>query len=473
MKYLFIMLVVFMSAVVRAYSLTIDCTAGSLSRLLVDRQPGQISQLTVTGSIDVRDIMYIAGEMPSLAVVDLGGAEVVAYSQSKALIGNFVCFEAGEFPPLSMMGSGIEEIVLPSGVMSIGEGAFAGCSRLRRVSLPDGLRGVGDYAFSGATALTAVSGGRDVTHVGSYAFAHCSALEGLPDWRSLESVGAYAFYECRALRTFSFYDGLSRLGTAAFGRSGLEYADLMNCNGLDTIPDWLFADADGLGAVTFPDGIAAMGEGTLYDCDALHLVSLPSGIERIENFMFAESNLQSDHILPTGVREIGEFAFADLPEAEGFVLPASVEYIGEGAFRNCTSLSTLLALPVAPPALGRDVWEGVNQPDVTLFVPEHSALAYKNADQWKDFYFSSVASPEATANSLTVRTMGSVVRVESSQAAITQATLYDMTGMALRRENPSGPTVEFDLSPYTARVFVIACMLENGRSEFVKTGRDR
>ncbi len=67
----------------------------------------------------------------------------------------------------------LTEIVLPSSLTFLGEGAFSGCTNLRTVIIPDGVISVSASAFHGCTALSTLYIGRWVARIGPSAFADC------------------------------------------------------------------------------------------------------------------------------------------------------------------------------------------------------------------------------------------------------------------------------------------------------------
>ena len=67
--------------------------------------------------------------------------------------------------------------VTMNSVISIGEGAFRGCTSLSGVSIPSTVTEIGDSAFNGCTSLTGVNIPSNVTEIGNRAFADCSKLE--------------------------------------------------------------------------------------------------------------------------------------------------------------------------------------------------------------------------------------------------------------------------------------------------------
>ncbi|MBS5585070.1 MAG: leucine-rich repeat domain-containing protein [Clostridiales bacterium] len=66
-------------------------------------------------------------------------------------------------------------IDLPSGIVTIGTGAFMKCP-LISVALPQGLVSIGDSAFSRCTSLCSVALPDSVLEIDTYAFNGCNQL---------------------------------------------------------------------------------------------------------------------------------------------------------------------------------------------------------------------------------------------------------------------------------------------------------
>ena len=49
------------------------------------------------------------------------------------------------------------DVVIPEGVIAIGNSAFSDCKSLTSVTIPDGVREINSYAFSGCTSLAGVT----------------------------------------------------------------------------------------------------------------------------------------------------------------------------------------------------------------------------------------------------------------------------------------------------------------------------
>ena len=70
-------------------------------------------------------------------------------------------------------------LIIPDGVVSIGDRAFYGCNNLTSVTIPDSVTSIGDRAFCGCNNLTSVTIPDSVTSIGSSAFWDCYSLEAV------------------------------------------------------------------------------------------------------------------------------------------------------------------------------------------------------------------------------------------------------------------------------------------------------
>ena len=75
--------------------------------------------------------------------------------------------------------SSLTSVTIGSGVTSIGIGAFSGCSGLTEIVIPDSVASIGNNAFFGCSSLTNVTIGNGVTSIGKHVFSDCSGLENI------------------------------------------------------------------------------------------------------------------------------------------------------------------------------------------------------------------------------------------------------------------------------------------------------
>jgi len=100
---------------------------------------------------------------------------------------------------------------IPSGVTSIGSGAFNGCAGLTGIIIPDSVTDIGREAFYGCTGLTSVTSGNGlisigncVTSIGIGAFYGCAGLTSVIIPASVTSIGGGAFAGCTSLTSVTF-----------------------------------------------------------------------------------------------------------------------------------------------------------------------------------------------------------------------------------------------------------------------------
>ena len=82
---------------------------------------------------------------------------------------------------------------IPSGVTSIGDDAFSGCTGLTSMSIPSSVTTIGNQAFYGCAELTRVSIPSGVTSIGTYAFTYCSKLTRAIFMGNAPTIGSGAF----------------------------------------------------------------------------------------------------------------------------------------------------------------------------------------------------------------------------------------------------------------------------------------
>ena len=103
------------------------------------------------------------------------------------------------------MYSGITDIDLPEGLITIGEGAFDGASNLVAVNIPSTVTDIGLLAFS-STGITNIEIPSSVTTLKTQTFFCCGYLKSVKIPVSVTSLQNVPFYECNSL-TDVYYEG--------------------------------------------------------------------------------------------------------------------------------------------------------------------------------------------------------------------------------------------------------------------------
>ena len=273
-------------------ALTVNNTAGGLSQRVSDTQ---ITQLTVTGTMDARDFLFITEQLDELTVIDLSQVTIVSYNGGRALYGTITNYAEGEVPRTAFFGKKLTSVNLPAGIQSIGYAAFAGCDRLQNVTLPASLVYLADYAFAG-TGLTSIELSSSILDMGKGVFSRCEAmtsavinarivgdfaflgdisLRNVTLGAGVQSIMRGAFNGCKALKgiTFDPATQLYRIDEEAFINSGLENIDIKTMP-VGTVGHWAFAQTK-LSSMDLSDGMTNLGVGALAHNPLLTTVTLP------------------------------------------------------------------------------------------------------------------------------------------------------------------------------------------------------
>lgn len=114
----------------------------------------------------------------------------------------------------------LESVVLPEGLIEIGENAFYGCEMLKSVVIAD-AETIGSKAFYSCDLLESVEITGTVEEVGDSAFLGCDSLTEITFPEGLIKIRDSAFAECSSLTSVTLPASLEKIGEGAFSSSGL------------------------------------------------------------------------------------------------------------------------------------------------------------------------------------------------------------------------------------------------------------
>ena len=109
-------------------------------------------------------------------------------------------------------------VVIPSGVVSIADKAFAGAEKLESVTIPDSVTFIGLYVFVDCTKLVSVTIPDGVTFIGSYTFKGCVSLTTVTISKTVISIGESAFEGCTGLTEVTVPDSVIYISVKVFAK---------------------------------------------------------------------------------------------------------------------------------------------------------------------------------------------------------------------------------------------------------------
>ena len=210
--------------------------------------------------------------------------------------------------------SGLTSITIPEGVTSIGSAAFDGCSSLSSITIPEGVTSIGDWAFEDCSSLSSIGIPEGVTSIESGTFSHCSSLTNITIPESVMSIGIEAFRDCSSLSSITIPESVTSIEEAAF----------LGCSSLSSI--------------TIPESVTSIEKGTFSGCSSLSSITIPESVTSIGRGAFSGCSSLSSVTIPEGVTSMGDSAFSGCSSLTSATIPVSVTRIDEKAFYSCIEL---------------------------------------------------------------------------------------------------------------------------------------
>ena len=293
------------------------------------------------------------------------------------------------------------------------------------VQFPKGITSIDDYAFS-SMSLTNVVVPANVTYFGENAFAYNDNLTRF-EYLGTEAYYGYYYtddailYNCPNLRYFkgtqdmvSYWDHYDNLDTIIvtsgegcgyyearyidnsraddwyiegdYAANVVEVETLILQNGLQEIGNYALYNARHLEQITIPAGVTRIGESAFEECRSLESVTFAGkALREIDDWAFYNCHTLKNITIPEGVTSIGKAAFFDCSYLKEITLPSTVQTIADNAFGQCQKVAKMTVNATTPPVVEAETFEDIDR-SIPLYVPIGTALQYKAADYWCEFF---------------------------------------------------------------------------------------
>lgn len=269
--------------------------------------------------------------------------------------------------------TGLQEVVFPESVRSIGKDAFRIVNNqftfgLTYIKLNQGLEEVGDGAFSGVTA-NHIYLPHSVKRIGEKAFGSGDAYaervvyyEGsASEWQKVSIGNGYNDWNTARIvynAAPEYYDAV-RDGTKD------EIVWRFQSNGAGTMAlvgyDWRSLEPSG--SIVLPDAVETVSgrfqvtgiDGAVSYCTGVTSVKIPEGVQYAAGF--ENCTALSSVSLPKSLRTLKFYAFSGCTSLTNISLPEGVTAIESGVFNGCTALSNV-SLPSTLKTIGANAFSG-------------------------------------------------------------------------------------------------------------------
>ena len=259
---------------------TVEAREGGSGLLaaLGEKRAAWTRKLTIHGTINSWDILFIRNKMPILCKLDLSDARIAASPQE---------YWTGCHTEADRLGANtfrdlkkLREVRLPKVLKYIGVSAFENCSRLKNIEIPRGVNTIDDRAFMFCTGLKNVKSPEGLMSIGTSAFEG-STVETINFPGSLRAIGERAFCECYCLKEVELPDAVRRIEPGTFA----------NCVNLQS--------------VILPAQLNAIERNAFDSCDKLTELYIPPMVESIGDEAFTGcSNLKDLYVYIANANDI-------------------------------------------------------------------------------------------------------------------------------------------------------------------------
>lgn len=354
----------------------VDISAGELSNVLSGITLTNINALKVTGTLNETDFKYIRENLTALEVLDLSGTNMTVFP-NRAL-----AFYNGENTTL-------KEVILPEGLISIEEAAFANCTALEKLNVPYTVNTLGRWILEN-TKVTSFTIPQVVTEIPASCF-YGSAITTINIPPSVKTIGNWAFQNAK-LTEVVIPSSVTSIGKWAFGCENGNPAlqsVIIEAN-ITEIPECCFYLQTKLTSISLPEGITSIGDDAFNQCKITSL-TLPASLKTIGARAFSNNGI-TQLTIPDKVETIENAAFA-YNSIDNIDFPATLVSLHATAFKWKSMNEVICRALSVPQTPQTDEFNNSWRPfyqineNCVLRVPAESLEDYKNA--WGQ-YFKSV-----------------------------------------------------------------------------------
>ena len=318
------------------------------------------------------------------------------------------------WPNQFLLGTDIETINIPEGVVEIGDECFHYCFNLKSITIPKSVKIVGEAIAKDCDALTTltipsslevmkgdpqipetaqvvVTGNDNKIRLENGMLINDRGEEGcwlvyVPDDAVIdakftipEGVNALgnSLLLYKPIDELVNMEAIEYLGSSALSGTNITSIDMPR---LKELGKDAFSYCSSLQQVTLPEGLKEIPERCFYGCFALESVNLPTTIESIGSWAFSDAAIKQIN-LPEGLKEIGNSAFSSC-DIEHFDVPSSCTtfHFNSSRVKTVTLPEGLTTIPSFA-FNGCSSLESINLPSTLRSIEEQAFVGCKNLQE--------------------------------------------------------------------------------------------
>lgn len=247
----------------------------------------------------------------------------------------------------------LTNVVIPNSVTRMYDSAFMYCTTLTSVTIPASVASIGSSVFEGCVNLMNVNISNGVTDIGGYAFSDCSKLSEIIIPQSVTNIEYCAFYNCSSLKSVTIPANVQFMGTNIFfGCSSLINVFVDDNNKMFNDINGVLFNKENTELILYPAGkdgdkyvipnsVTYIGPNAFSVCDKLKSINISDSVTIIDFGAFSYCCNLTSVIIPNSVSNIGSSAFYNCSGLVRISIPISVKYIEQNAFYKCDKLKVV------------------------------------------------------------------------------------------------------------------------------------
>jgi len=208
--------------------------------------------------------------------------------------------------------TGLTSITIPTGLTTIGIGAFKKASELTTITIPNSVTSIGSSAFHDTAWFNKQPDG--LVYAGKVLYRYKGTMPANTIINTIRAdtiaIADYAFFDCTGLASVTIPASVTSIGEAAFsGRDGLQTITFAVGSKLQSIGNGAFDGCRGLTSIVIPNSVTSIGDRAFFGCENLTSINIPNSVTSIgDRAFFGCENLTSINI-PNSITSIGDRAF--------------------------------------------------------------------------------------------------------------------------------------------------------------------